>query len=307
MPAIELQQLAKNYGDVRALDGVDLTVESGQIFGFLGPNGAGKTTTLRILLDLIRPTSGRALIHGFDAQREPIEARRRIGYVPDDPEMYETMTGLHYLELLASLRPDGVDIGYRDELIERLGLDPTRRIGTLSRGNRQKVGIVLALMAQPQLVVLDEPTTGLDPLAQEETHVLLREVAMDGRTVFFSSHLLAEVEQVCDRVAMLRDGRVLDVLEPAARQRLAPQRFIVTFDGPPALDGLDALDGVTVVSLDGPTLVMEVSGDTDAVVKRLAAHTVVRLETDELSLEELFRSYYEPAGEAEGVTSADPA
>ena len=315
-PAIRLDGLTKHYGAVRALSAVDLTVERGEIFGFLGPNGAGKTTAIRILLDLIRPTAGRAEVLGFDAQRQSLEVRRRVGYLPGDLRLYDRMTGLEFLELIASLRGEPVDVRYRDRLIARLQLDPGRPIGTLSHGNRQKVGIVQALMTRPQLLVLDEPTSWLDPLMQEEMQSLLREVTADGRSVFFSSHDLSEVEQVCSRVAMLRDGRLIDVVVPAEARRLAPQRFAVSFAAPPPRDAFAALAGVQLVSLAGAEVVFEARDGVDALVRRLASFTVTRLETHELSLDELFRSYYAPGAEdapggrasrAEEAVRADPA
>ncbi len=306
MPAIRLTQLTKDYGDVRALDGLDISVEPGQVFGFLGPNGAGKTTALRIMLDLIRPTSGHAEVLGFDTQSESVEVRRRVGYLPDDPQMYDHITGERFLEFMSALRSDSAGDPltsrvFRDSLCDRLQLDPTRRIGTLSRGNRQKVGVVLALMSKPELVVLDEPTTGLDPLVREEVELLLKEIAADGRTVFFSSHVLSEVEQVCDRVAMLRDGRLIDVLEPREERRLAPQRYTVTFAArAPAGAVLAAIEGVTVISATASEVVLETTDGADALVKCLANYTVARLETHEVSLEELFLSYYQPETAAGG-------
>ena len=301
-PAIHVERLTKDYGRFRALSEFDLTVDRGELFGFLGPNGAGKTTTIRILLDLIRPTAGRATVLGFDAQRDSVEVRRRIGYLPGEPRLYESMTALDYFALIDSLRGGSVDTPYRDELVERLQLDPTRRIGALSHGNRQKVGIVQALMSRPELLVLDEPTSGLDPLIQREVEALLSEAVAAGGTVFFSSHDLAEVERVCHRVAMLRAGRLIDVVDLAERRLLAPQRFAVTFAAPPPADGFADLDGVRVVSLDGAHAVFELRAGADALVKALARFTVERLETEELSLEELFRSYYQrPEASPPGV------
>ena len=300
--AIRLERLTKDYGSVRALTDVDLTVERGQLFGFLGPNGAGKTTTIRVLLDLIRPTAGRAEVLGFDAQRDTVEVRRRVGYLPGDPRMYEGMSALDYFRLVASLRDGQVDAAYRERLVESLQLDPTRRIGTLSRGNRQKVGIVQALMSRPELLVLDEPTSGLDPLMQEVVEGLLREVVKDGRSVFFSSHDLAEVEQVCHRVAMLRGGCVIDVFDLAERRRIAAQRVTVTFAGSPPRDGLDGIDGAPLLSFEGDRAVFETHDRVDALLKRLAMYTVAAIETHKPTLEELFLSYYEqpdaPSAEA---------
>ena len=292
-PAIRLERLTKDYGAVRALTTVDLRVESGQIFGFLGPNGAGKTTAIRILLDLIRPTAGRAEVLGFDAQRDTVEVRRRVGYLPGDPRMYEGMSALDYFALISSLRDGRVDVAYRDRLVEALLLDPERRIGALSRGNRQKVGIVQALMSRPELLVLDEPTSGLDPLMQEVVQELLREVVTDGGTVFFSSHDLSEVELVCNRVAMLHGGRVIDVFDLAERRRIAAQRITVTFAGSPPRDALDGIAAAPLLSLDGPRAVFETHDGVDALLKCLARYPVAEIETHRPTLEQLFLSYYE--------------
>ena len=290
--AIRFEGLVKTYGDVRALDGIDLTVPRGDVFGFLGPNGAGKTTAIRILMDLIRPTSGRAEVLGFDSQRDSIEVRRRCGYLPGDLEFYNSLRVDACLDLVASLR-GGVDARYRRELVERLRLDQERRIGALSRGNRQKVGLVIALMAQPELVVLDEPTNGLDPLLQEEVEEILREIVADGRSVFFSSHVLAEVEQLARRVAMLRAGRIVAISDLAEQRRLAPRRVTVAFAEPPSASAFQGLDGVRLVSLDGRDAVFETHDEMHALVQALAAQRVLTLETHEITLEELFLSYYE--------------
>lgn len=290
--AIQLRQLTKDYGRVRALTSVDLAVECGEIFGFLGNNGAGKTTTIRILLDLIRPTTGSATVLGLDTQRDSIEVRRHIGYLPSDPRMYERMTALEYFTLVARIHDKHVNTDYRDQLVDRLQLDPTRRIGSLSRGNRQKVGIVQALMMQHDLLILDEPTTGLDPLMQEEVQVLLRETTSEGRTVFFSSHDLAEVEQVCNRVAMLRSGRLLDVFDLAEHKNIASQKIIVTFATTPTHDAIANIENTLLLSLEGPKAVFELRDSIDALLKSLSRFTIAHLETQQPTLEDLFLSYY---------------
>ncbi len=291
--AIELEALTKRYGSVLALDDVELRVEPGELFGFLGPNGAGKTTAIRILVDLIRPTAGHARVLGLDAQRDARAVRARVGYLPGDLRLYEHLTGHELLELIASLRGGTVDARYRDDLIARLQLDPSRAIGELSRGNRQKVGIVQALMSRPALVLLDEPTSGLDPLMQEEVEALLRETVRDGGTVFFSSHVLSEVEQICTRVAMLNRGAILDVFDLAEQRRLAPRTVAVTFAEPPPADAFAGLAGVTVLAHDGRRVEFAARDGIDALVKRLAAFTVTTLDTHEPSLEELFLARYQ--------------
>ncbi|MDA1062145.1 MAG: ABC transporter ATP-binding protein [Chloroflexi bacterium] len=295
VPAIRFEGLEKRYGDVRALAGIDLDVPQGTVFGFLGPNGAGKTTAIRVLLDLIRPSAGRVELLGLDAQRDAVEVRRRCGYLPGDLELYEGMTGREFLDYVEALRGGrgSVDARYRETLIERLRLDPSRRIGALSKGNRQKVGVVQALMARPEVVVLDEPTSGLDPLVQEEVEAILGEVVADGRTVFFSSHVLTEVEQIAGSVAMLRAGRIVAVVDLAEERRLAPRRVTVTFDAPVPADAFAGLDGVRVVTADERHATFESHDHMDPLIKALARYPVRTLETHELSLEELFLSYYE--------------
>ena len=295
-PAIRFEGLVKSYGDVRALDGIDLDVPRGEVFGFLGPNGAGKTTAIRVLMDLIRPNAGRAEVLGFDAQRDSIEVRSRCGYLPGDLALYDSLTVDACLDLVASLR-GGVDRRYREELVERLRLDGDRRVGDLSRGNYQKVGLVIALMAKPDVLVLDEPTNALDPLVQEEVEAILREAVAEGRTVFFSSHVLAEVEQLARRVAMLREGRIVAVSDLAEQRRLAPRRVTVTFEEAPPASAFERLPGVRLVSLEGRDAVFETHDAMHALIQALAAHRVLTLETHEITLEELFLSYYEePAG-----------
>ena len=310
--AIETTALTKDFGPVRALDGIDLRVEPGEVFGFLGPNGAGKSTAIRILLDLIRPTAGSARIFGFDAQRQSVDAHRCIGYLPDDVQLYNDLTAAQYFDYVQRLRGD-VDAALRDRLVEDLQLDVNRKVGTLSRGNRQKVGMVQALMTRQRVVILDEPTSGLDPLMQEVVEDALRAVAADGRTVFFSSHVLAEVEEVCTRVAILREGRIVDVFVLAEQRRLLPRRVTVTFaEAAPPNGAFEGLPQVTQRGRDGRRIVFETSGSVDPLIKALATHTVEAIESHEATLEDLFLSYYgdrrhphddalSPAADAGGV------
>jgi ABC-2 type transport system ATP-binding protein len=297
-PAIRFEDVTKRFDEVEALRGLDLSVAPGEIFGFLGPNGAGKTTAIRIMFDLIRPTAGHVWVLGHDAQRQGMAVRRLATHLPSDVAFYDSMTGDGYLDLIASIREAGVDPTWRSRLVERLQLDPSRRIGTLSRGNRQKVGLVAALMSRPALVVLDEPTSGLDPIMQETVEDILREVAAEGVTVFFSSHVLGEVEQLCSRVAMLRLGRVVRVIDLEHERLVAPRRVEVTFAEAPARTSVEGVPGAALTSLDGTQATFETQDGIDALVKRLAQFTVLRLDTHEASLEEMFLTYY---GETEGV------
>jgi ABC-2 type transport system ATP-binding protein len=283
---------------VRALADVGLTVGRGEVFGLLGPNGAGKTTLIRILLDMIRPTSGRAAILGFDAQGQGVEARRHIGYLPSTPSLYARMTAAEMFEFAAAARAVPLDTRYVDALVERFDLNPERAIRTLSRGNQQKVGLVVALMAKPELVILDEPTTGLDPLMQEQVLDVVREVARDGRTVFFSSHILHEVEHLCDRIAVLREGEMVGVYDLAEQRRLSTRRLTVTLDAVPPADAFVGLPGVQVIEAQGTRVVLGVAGPVDALVKRLGMYTVLQIEAHEPTLEEFFFSLY---GAADGT------
>jgi ABC-2 type transport system ATP-binding protein len=278
--------------------GVGLTVGSGEIFGLLGPNGAGKTTLIRILLDMIRPSDGWAAILGFDTQGQGVEARRHVGYLPSTPSLYARMTAAEMFEFAAAARAVRLDTQYLDALVERFDLDPERPIRTLSRGNQQKVGLVVALMAKPELVILDEPTTGLDPLMQEQVLDVVREVARDGRTVFFSSHILHEVEHLCDRVAVLREGEMVGVYELAEQRRLSTRQLTVTLDGVPPADVFADVPGVRVIEVQGTRVVFAVAGPVDALVKRLGSYTVLQLEAHEPTLEEFFFSLY---GAADGT------
>jgi len=208
MNVIETERLTKSYGKQRGIIEVDLAVGQGEVFGFLGPNGAGKTTTIRTLLDLIRPTSGRARVFGIESSADPVAIHRRIGYLPGEFALYDRLTGSQHLEYFANLR-GGVDRTYQASLIERFDLDPSRRFKEYSKGNKQKVGVIIALQHRPELLLLDEPTSGLDPLVQQTFFATLRETVQSGATVFLSSHILSEVEKSADRVAIIRDGRIV--------------------------------------------------------------------------------------------------
>ena len=236
-PAIELRGVVKSYGETRALRGINLRVEAGRIFGFLGPNGAGKTTTIRILLDLIRPDEGEARVLGRDCQRESVDVRLNIGYVPGELRLYEGMRGDEFLDYIDSFRPKKRDGIFRTQLCERLGLDASKHIRTLSKGNRQKVGLVQALMHRPEVLLLDEPTSGLDPLVQEEVVRILEETVAEGRTVFFSSHVLSEVDRIAQTVAIIRAGEIVAVEDVARLKSRSVHVIEVTFASPPP-DGL---------------------------------------------------------------------
>ncbi|HXH20809.1 MAG TPA: ABC transporter ATP-binding protein [Dehalococcoidia bacterium] len=290
-PAIRFEALTKTYGPVRALDAVDLTVNRGVIFGFLGPNGAGKTTAIRCLLDLIRPNGGRAMLCGLDSRRDSIEVRRRAGYLPGDLRLYEGLTGAQTIELFTSLRQGAVDAAYRRRLLDRLDLDPTKQVGSLSKGNKQKLGLVLAMMHQPEVLVLDEPTSGLDPLVQEEVALLLRDHVSAGRTVFFSSHVLSEVENLCDHVGFIRAGRMVAVEEVGALKGRSLHILEVTFAAPVPPGAFD-LPGVREVERRGPVVHLEVRDAIDTALKAIARFEVVDLRTEQPSLEQVFLAYY---------------
>ena len=293
--AIRLEKLTKYYGAQRGVVDLDLEVRSGEVFGYLGPNGAGKTTTVRLLLDLIRPTSGSATVLGLDAQADSLEVRRRVGYVPGEPSLYPDLTGQELLTYLANVR-GGVDWRNVTVLADRLECDLTRRVGTLSRGNKQKLAIVRALMHEPEILVLDEPTSGLDPLMQGVFDQIVLEMKTQGRTVFLSSHILPDVEQVSDRVGIIRSGCLVAVEDIHTLKSRAFRSIEVHFAGPVPEQEFVSLDGVRNVTVKDSTLRCEVVGTLDPLIKAAARHEVVNLTTHEPTLEEIFLSYY--GGEA---------
>jgi ABC-2 type transport system ATP-binding protein len=270
---------------------LDFEVRGGEVFGFLGPNGAGKTTTIRLLLDLIRPTSGRIEVFGLDPRRDGLAVRRRLGYVPGDLRLYDRLTGLELLRYFASLRGMN-DVGDAAALASDLQLDLGRPLKELSKGNRQKAGLVQALMHRPDLLVLDEPTSGLDPLGQQVVHELLRGAAGEGRSVFLSSHVLSEVQQVADRVAIVRDGKIALVEEVELLRARAVARVEATFAEPPPADAFADLPGVRELERRGPVVAFALDGRADPLVKALARFEVVALDSHEADLEDVFLGLY---------------
>lgn len=290
-PVIETRGLTKDYGSRRALFGLDLRVRAGEVFGFLGPNGAGKSTTIRILLDLIRRSAGEVLVLGRDPRTDGVEIRRRVGYLPGDLVFTSRRPARDLLAYLGDLR-GGVPAAQVDALAERLDLDLSRPLRSLSKGNRQKVGLVQAFMHRPELLVLDEPTSGLDPLLQREFLAMVREARADGRTVFMSSHVLSEVQDVADRAAVLRGGRLVATEDMDALRRRAARRVRIRFAAPVAAAEFAGLAGVRDLDVDGDAVRCVVDGSPDALVKQAARHTVLELDSAEPDLEELFFTYY---------------
>jgi len=313
--AILLERMTKSYGKNRGVADLDLEVEPGCVFGFLGPNGAGKTTTIRVLLDLIRPTSGRALVFGLDSRRESMAIRRRSGYLPGELSLYGRLTGDETLRYFANLR-GGADPRSVHVLCQRLDFDAGKKVADLSTGNKRKLGLIQALMHRPELLILDEPTVGLDPLVQHEFHHLIEEAREAGQTVFLSSHVLPEVQRVCDRVAFVREGELVAVEDVAALTGRAVREVEVTFATPVSPSAFEGVDGVTNVTANGTgagpgagagahTLRLTVSGSLDAIVKMLARYEVVTMTSREPDLEDVFLTFYgDQLGDAKRSASA---
>jgi ABC-2 type transport system ATP-binding protein len=288
---IQIEQLTKSYGSHRGIVDIDLEVEQGEAFGFLGPNGAGKTTTIRTLLDHIRPTSGRARIFGIDTTVDPVAIHRRLGYLPGEFALYDKLTGGQTLDYFANLR-GGVDRLYQQDLIARLDVDPSRRFREYSKGNKQKIGLIIALQHRPDLLLLDEPTSGLDPLIQQVFYAVIREAKAEGRTVFLSSHILSEVEKTCDRVAIIRDGRLARVDHTEALRDLAHHQVELVFTGEVPVAEFSALPGVSDVVAEDHVLRMRVSGSITPVVRAAARFDLADFVSREPSLEETFLAEY---------------
>ena len=287
---IRAEDLTKRYGETLALDGLDLSIEPGEVYGYLGPNGAGKTTTIRLLLGIHRPTRGRAELFGIDAWADPVEAHRRAAYVSGEPFLWPGMTGAETIEFLARLH-GGTDRAYRDELVQRFELDTKKKVRALSKGNRQKVQLVAALATRADLLVLDEPTSGLDPLMEMAFRECIREAKERGQAVFLSSHILSEVEALCDRVGILREGRLVDQGTLAELRHLSTQTVEVTFSD--RVPQLPPLPGVQVNPAGPNALRFEVSGSVGPVITALSGHPVTALISREPSLEEIFMHHYD--------------
>lgn len=296
--AIITNRLTKSYGRVRALLGVDLEVYCGEIFGFLGPNGAGKTTTIRCMLDLIRPDDGEIQVLGINPQENPVSVRTRVGYLPGELALESNLTVEGQLRYLIRLRGSEVDWSYVQQVAKRIELDLKMPIKNLSKGNKQKVGVIQALMHKPDLLMLDEPTFGLDPLIQQEVLRLVAEAKERGATVFFSSHILSEVQEIAERVAIIRKGVVVEVAETSTLIDRSLRRAKIRFREPVDASGLAELPGVSILSQDdGVSTMLQVEGEMNGLIKALASYPVSDFETERPSLEEIFLAYYEAEGE----------
>ncbi len=292
--AILTRDLIKFYGNFQALYGVNLEVRRGEIFGFLGPNGAGKTTTIRCMLDLIRPNGGTVRVLGIDPQAEPVAVRARAGYLPGELHLDENRTIEGELRYFNDIRGGRANWGFVRQLGERFDLDLKQTIKSLSKGNKQKVGVMQALMHRPELLIMDEPTAGLDPLMQQEVHRLLQQARNEGTTIFFSSHIMSEVEAMAERVGIIRQGQVVEVAETSSLINRALRHVHVRFKEAIDTRPLAHVPGVAVLSQDNSKgVILQVTGEMDGLIKALAAFPVSDFETHRPSLEEVFLAYYE--------------
>jgi ABC-2 type transport system ATP-binding protein len=305
--AIRTSALTKYFGDLAAVDGIDLEVNVGEIFGFLGPNGAGKSTTIRLLMDQLRPTSGQGQVLGLDIRQRSLQIRQQIGYLPGDLSLYPKMTGRQIIDFFARLR-GGVDTAYVDELAQRLQADLSRKVGELSSGNRQKIGLIQAFMHKPALLILDEPNSGLDPLVQQTFQEMLREVRGDGRTVFLSSHTLSEVERVADRVGIIRHGRLVVVERVDELKRKAIRRLDFEYAKPVPAAVFEGVEGVRAADIHGVFAEVSYEGSVNAVLQAAMTHEVVNLHSRDADLEEIFLAYYRDTDDPQSdTTTAAPS
>ena len=295
-PAIRTEGLSKYYGSVRALSDLSLEIPQGEVFGFLGPNGAGKTTTIRLLLGLIRPSAGMAQIFGLDCQKRAVDVHKRITYVPGEAGLWPSLTGEETLHLLGRVHGK-IDENYRNQLVKRFDLDVTRKIRTYSRGNRQKVILISALMCRPDVMILDEPTSGLDPIMEHEFRDCVDEARERGQTIFLSSHILSEVEALCDRVGILREGRLIEIGTLEHMRHFSALQLEISFAG--EVPDLSSAPGVSVVKSGGQNVSLQLSGPVKPLLEVLSRYEVNRLTSREPSLEELFLSLYGEGGQSD--------
>ncbi|NQU37596.1 MAG: ABC transporter ATP-binding protein, partial [Actinobacteria bacterium] len=303
-PAIHTFGLTKRFGDFAAVAALDLRVDAGEVFGFLGPNGSGKSTTMRMLVDQLRPSEGRAEIFGLDTHHDSVAARRRVGYLPGDLALYPKMTGRQTVDYFAKLR-GGVDESYVADLTRRFKADLSRKVGEYSTGNRQKIGLILAFMHQPDLLILDEPTAGLDPLIQQEFHALVEETRLAGRTVFLSSHTLSEVERVAERVGILREGRLVVVERVDELKAKAIRRLTIEFAQDVPTDLFAGLPGVRDIAVHNDRVAdLRYDGSVNDILRAAVEFDVLNLNSEEADLEEVFLEYYRDASAL--AAGADP-
>ena len=300
---IQTNKLTKSYGKSRGIIDVTFDIQEGEVFGFLGPNGAGKTTTMRTLMGLLRPTSGSATINGLDCWKQSTEVKRLVGYLPSEFAFDPGLKGAQILEYLGNLR-GSVDQTSLRELVERLGFDPSKRFREYSHGNKQKLGLVQAFMHKPRVLILDEPTSGLDPLNQQEFYKMVAEVRAGGRTVFLSSHILPEVEQTCDRVAIIREGRLVKIDHVSSLKDIRQHDVEISFAGPASVEWFKNVEGVTKVAqgADEHTLQLNVQGALTEIIQIAGGHHATNIDTHEPSLEEVFLRFYEPEQSSAALT-----
>jgi len=300
MPAIiQTHQLTKSYGKSRGIIEVTFDIQEGEVFGFLGPNGAGKTTTMRTLMGLLHANSGSATIGGLDCWTQSTEVKQLVGYLPGEFTFDPGLRGAQIIEYLGHLR-GGVDQAYVRSLVERLGLDPSKRFREDSHGNKQKLGLVQAFMHRPRLLILDEPTSGLDPLNQQEFYKMVAEIKASGRTVFLSSHILPEVEQTCNRVAIIREGRLVTINQVSALKTIRQRDVEISFAGPASVDWFKQAADVTKVAQGADECILQlvVQGDLAEIIQIAGQHGATNIVTHEPTLEEVFMRFYEPLQES---------
>ncbi len=293
MPSIAISNLTKRYtgADIKALDDVSLAVQPGEVYGFLGPNGAGKSTAIRILMNFIQPSDGHVEILGHDSVKDSVVIKKSVGYLSGDSAVYPRMTGQQFLDYMHDLQP-AIKKSYIAELAKRMHADLNKKLGELSRGNRQKIGIIQAFMHQPQVIILDEPSSGLDPLMQEVFYELIKESKQRGAAIFMSSHILSEVQKVCDRVGIIREGKLIGERNIDEMASEAAQTFDIAFKGKAPLAALKQVKGVRIISHDKNQVTIHMHGPLSPLFNLLGREDVVGIDAHRLDIEEMFMRYY---------------